>query len=424
MKKSILALLFLLFTGIAFSQTTVTLQDQCNCEVLKGTDVSNPGATSPSGADLGDIYVNTNTGTIYFWDGDSWELTSTDDQQLTGFNFDDVTNILSLSLENGGNVNVDLSSLKDIFTDSNTAVTSFDIDGTNTNLVITDSDANTFSVALADLAALIDTNTDSQDLSLSGDALSLTGDPTATPIDLGAYTETVTGANDLTVTADGSGNYTGDYADGDKDDTNELSDLSLDGSNVLTLSNPATGGNSVDLSGLLGTDSQDLSLSGDELSLTGDPTATPIDLSGYLDNTDNQDASEVDSDTPVDVDGDGNTEATVEDVIQDIAPIISKAARIFYPPSIAIDASSNGTGRTLNLYSQYVAQYGSPAVASAGAPAAIPTYGPTELYYYITYADPTVFDNMVIDANGVLTYDIIGQPADYNALINVVFVVK
>ncbi|QII43465.1 hypothetical protein GVT53_01765 [Flagellimonas oceani] len=215
-----------------------------------------------------------------------------------------------------------------------------------------------------------------------------------------------------------------DYADGDKDDTNELSDLSLDGSNVLTLSNPATGGNSVDLSGLLGTDSQDLSLSGDELSLTGDPTATPIDLSGYLDNTDNQDASEVDSDTPVDVDGDGNTEATVEDVIQDIAPIISKAARIFYPPSIAIDASSNGTGRTLNLYSQYVAQYGSPAVASAGAPAAIPTYGPTELYYYITYADPTVFDNMVIDANGVLTYDIIGQPADYNALINVVFVVK
>ncbi|QII43460.1 hypothetical protein GVT53_01740 [Flagellimonas oceani] len=244
MKKSILALLFLLFTGIAFSQTTVTLQDQCNCEVLKGTDVSNPGATSPSGADLGDIYVNTNTGTIYFWDGDSWELTSTDDQQLTGFNFDDVTNILSLSLENGGNVNVDLSSLKDIFTDSNTAVTSFDIDGTNTNLVITDSDANTFSVALADLAALIDTNTDSQDLSLSGDELSLTGDPTATPIDLGAYTETVTGANDITVTDDGSGNYTVDYADGDKDDTNELSDLSLDGSNVLTLSNPATGGNS------------------------------------------------------------------------------------------------------------------------------------------------------------------------------------
>jgi hypothetical protein len=153
-----------------------------------------------------------------------------------------------------------------------------------------------------------------------------------------------------------------------------------------------------------------------------------VDYTEYVCNgdpsTDDQNASEVNSDTPVDVNGDGATEATVEDVIQAIAPITSKAARIFYPPSIAIDASSNGTGRTLNLYSQYVAQYGSPAVASAGAPAAIPTYGPTELYYYITYADPTVFDNMVIDANGQLTYDIIGQPVDYNALINVVFVVK
>jgi hypothetical protein len=140
--------------------------------------------------------------------------------------------------------------------------------------------------------------------------------------------------------------------------------------------------------------------------------------------TDDQTAAQVNSDSPVDVDGDGNTEATVEDVIQDIAPITSKAARIFYPPSIAIDASTNGTGRTVDLYAQYVAQYGTPAVSSAGAPTALPTYSAAELYYYVTYADPTVFDNMSIDANGVLTYDIIGQPADYNALINVVFVVR
>ncbi|TXK00796.1 hypothetical protein, partial [Flagellimonas pelagia] len=249
MKKSIVALLFLLLTGIAFSQTTVTLQDQCNCEVLKGTDVSSAGAVSPTGADTGDIYVNTNTGTIYFWDGNSWELTSTDNQQLTGFTFDGITNTLTLSLENGGSANVDLSSLSDSLTDTNTTVASFGIDGTNTNLVITDSGGNTYSVALADLAALIDTNTDSQDLSLSGDDLSLSGDPTATPIDLSGYTETVAGANDITVTDDGNGNYTVDYVDGDKSSTNELSDLSLDGSNVLTLSNPATGGNSVDLSG-------------------------------------------------------------------------------------------------------------------------------------------------------------------------------
>ena len=62
-------------------------------------------------------------------------------------------------------MNVDLSSLSDAITDTNTTVSSFGIDGTNTNLVITDSDGNNFSVALADLAALIDTDTDDQNLS-------------------------------------------------------------------------------------------------------------------------------------------------------------------------------------------------------------------------------------------------------------------
>ncbi|SFC57820.1 hypothetical protein SAMN04487891_1142, partial [Flagellimonas taeanensis] len=112
MKKSILALFFLLFTGIALSQTTVTLQDQCNCEVLKGTAVSSPGATTPSGADTGDIYVNTNTGTIYFWDGNSWELTSSD------------TNTVNDRIEVVG-----------------------------TDLVITDSDNNTISIPLSEVAA-------------------------------------------------------------------------------------------------------------------------------------------------------------------------------------------------------------------------------------------------------------------------------
>lgn len=135
-------------------------------------------------------------------------------------------------------------------------------------------------------------------------------------------------------------------------------------------------------------------------------------------------ASEVDSDNPVDVDGDGGTEGTVEQVIQAIAPITSKAARIFYPPSIAIDASTPGNGRTIDLYAQYLAQFGSPAVASAGAPPSVPTYAANELYYYVTYADTNVFANMSINGSGVLTYDVIGQPSDYNALINVVFVVK
>ncbi|WP_370736463.1 hypothetical protein, partial [Cellulophaga baltica] len=112
MIKNFFLLVFLLMTTVAISQTTVTLEDQCNCEVLSGTDVTSPGMTTPTGADIGDVYVNTDTGTIYFWDGDSWELTSSDDQQLQDFSFDELTNQLTLQLENGGTVSVDVSTLQ------------------------------------------------------------------------------------------------------------------------------------------------------------------------------------------------------------------------------------------------------------------------------------------------------------------------
>ncbi len=151
---------------------------------------------------------------------------------------------------------------------------------------------------------------------------------------------------------------------------------------------------------------------------------------GWQVDTDDQNASEVNIATPVDVNnitgdpGAGN-ESTVEEVVQAIAPITSRAARVFYPPSIAIDASTNGTF-TLNLYNEYTAQFASPVAGSTGAPSAIPTYAAADLYYYVTFADPAVFNTgtMSIDGNGVLTYTIIGQPTDLNALINVVFVVK
>ncbi|MCK0147290.1 hypothetical protein MWU78_16650, partial [Arenibacter sp. F26102] len=110
MKKGILLIIFLI-SGFAMAQTTVNLEDQCNCEVLSGTLVTAPGTATPTGADIGDIYVNTNTGTIYFWDGDSWELTSTDSQQLQVFSFNPANNQLTLTLENGGTFNADLSSL-------------------------------------------------------------------------------------------------------------------------------------------------------------------------------------------------------------------------------------------------------------------------------------------------------------------------
>ena len=215
MSKIGILTIFFLISGFAFSQTIVTLEDQCNCEVLSGTDITVAGSINPTGADIGDIYVNTNTGIIYFWDGDSWELTSSDN-------------------------------------------------------------------------------------------------------------------------------------------------------NII---NPST----------------------------------PINI---------------------DIDGDGTTEATVKDAIQDIVKIISKSAKIFYPPSIEIDASTIGTSLTVDLYLQYTNQYTTPTVASSGAPSSIPTYVADDLYYYVTHYNTDVFTNVSVDESGMMTYDVIAPPLTYNSLINVVFVVK
>lgn len=162
---------------------------------------------------------------------------------------------------------------------------------------------------------------------------------------------------------------------------------------------------------------------------TTDESIYRYTTTGWQKATDDQYDDEVTLRTPIDVNEGGSgsptNETTVEEVIQAIAPITSKAGRVFFPPSIAIDASTNGTF-SVDLYAQYTAQFATPTVASTGAPAAVPTYAATDLYYYITYADPAVFNTatMSIDANGVLSYEIIGQPADYNSLINVVFVLK
>ncbi|MGA9238750.1 hypothetical protein, partial [Robiginitalea sp.] len=165
-----------------------------------------------------------------------------------------------------------------------------------------------------------------------------------------------------------------------------------------------------------------IAFDGTNLTVTDGGGVQSVDISAV--STDDQEGTEVNLTVGLDSDGDGVNETTVEESLSAITPITSGAARIFYPPSIAIDASTNGTGFTVDLYAQYIAQFGSPAVASTGAPAAVPTYAASDLYYYVTLADPAVFDNMSIDANGVLTYDIIGQPSDYNSLINVVFVVR
>ena len=154
-----------------------------------------------------------------------------------------------------------------------------------------------------------------------------------------------------------------------------------------------------------------------------------------VENTDNQFDDEVPLRTPLNVNGNPITDPTrvavnetnVQQVIQAIAPITSKNGRVFYPPSIQIDASVNGAF-SINLYDQYVAQHTGAGIirSTDGIEIApdIPIYNANELYYYVTFADPAVFGTITINEVGLMNYTIIGQPLDFNSLINVVFVVK
>ncbi|MBT8189035.1 MAG: hypothetical protein KJO29_01300, partial [Bacteroidia bacterium] len=98
---------------------------------------------------------------------------------------------------------------------------------------------------------------------------------------------------------------------------------------------------------------------------------------------------------------------------------------IFYPPSVPIDVSATGTGLTLDLHQEYINQYGSPAVSSTGAPAAVPTYVESDLYYYVLDYDTSILNVTSITADGIMTYDIIAVPVAASCTyINVVFVEK
>ncbi len=279
--KNLIIILVFLVSGLAMAQTTVTLQDQCNCEVLSGTAVTVSGMVTPVGADMGDIYVNTNTGTIYFWDGVSWELTSSDDQQLQNFSFDAGTHQLTLALENGGSITVDLSALNNAGSDDQ----ALSLSGNTLTL----EDGGT-----VDLSGYLD-NTDDQNidnLSLAGNILTVGIEGgTAQTVDLSALDNSGTDDQNLTGASLNTSNILQiDIEDGTSTtvDLSALNDsgtddqaLSLSG-NSLTLED----GGTVDLSGYLdNTDDQGLSISGNTLTLEDGGT---VDLSGYLDNTDDQ----------------------------------------------------------------------------------------------------------------------------------------
>lgn len=96
--------------------------------------------------------------------------------------------------------------------------------------------------------------------------------------------------------------------------------------------------------------------------------------------------------------------------------------QFFYMPSVLINTSA-ATG-SVNLYTTYTTQFGSPLVSSGSAEAGgIPTLSVKDLDFYVTYYDTNVISNIQIDANGNMTYNVIGAPTNLS-FVNVVFKVR
>lgn len=246
-------------------------------------------------------------------------LDNTDNQDLTlSANVLNLTNDatpvnLSPYLDNTDSQNLSLSGTTLVIsggTGVDLAAFRQDLSRTGNTLSLTN-DATT-----VDLSPYLD-NTDSQNLSLAGTTLNISN---GTGVSLSSLRQDLSSSasgttRTINITSGASTNI--DVADNDNNTSNEIQDLNRSG-NTLTLSSDATPvdltpylddtdeqrltlsgtslsidrGNSVNLAAFMDdTDDQDLTLNGatHSLSLSGDPT--PVNLAPYLDNTDDQNLS-------------------------------------------------------------------------------------------------------------------------------------
>lgn len=106
-----------------------------------------------------------------------------------------------------------------------------------------------------------------------------------------------------------------------------------------------------------------------------------------------------------------------------LSPYVSK---FFYMPSVVFDTSTTTAGQTKDLYTLYKNQFSNiPSNArNTSAPATIPFFpNASDLNYYVTAYDNTVFKINSISDSGVLNYDVLSN-ATSASFINIVFVVK
>lgn len=134
--------------------------------------------------------------------------------------------------------------------------------------------------------------------------------------------------------------------------------------------------------------------------------------------------------------GNTNTDKMMVVTPDGVIKTVKQAPRIFYMPPVIFDTSTTGNNLTRNLYQDYVdlfegntlymargaggapsMQYTGGLIKSSGAPD-IPIYEEDELWFYVIYYDTDVFagpsgtGKPTIDANGVLSYSIIGTATE------------
>ncbi len=173
----------------------------------------------PSGGTSGQLLSTDGTGN-YTWVNDNM---GTDNQNIQNLAFDVNTNVLTVGIENGSSQTVDLTALlNDADNDPNNEIQDLSLNASTNILTIT----NNGSATSIDLSSYLD-NTDNQDLSLSGNTLSLTND--GTPVDLSGYINTdsqnlsnTTSGSNVTVNISGGSGTTFSINDADSDPTNEI----------------------------------------------------------------------------------------------------------------------------------------------------------------------------------------------------------
>ncbi|HLV37973.1 hypothetical protein, partial [Xanthomarina sp.] len=102
----------------------------------------------------------------------------------------------------------------------------------------------------------------------------------------------------------------------------------------------------------------------------------------------------------------------------------------FYMPSVIIYTAADQVPGgdvfgTIDLYAKYQQQFGSPVASNPGAITSLPVLPRSELDYFITFYDDTVFANVAVSNMGVLTYTVLPTAeVSLGSFMNIVFSVK